>query len=277
MSVYNGGATLREAISSILKQSFQYWELILMDDGSNDGAVAALEENLDPRVHVIRDGMNLGLSSRLNQVIALARGKYLARMDHDDIAHPERLAQQVAFLEAHPDTSLLGTRCLSMSEAGGILGQLPFAQTHTEICARPWLGFSLAHPSWMGRTEWFKSHRYADPAPYCCEDQELLLRAYQASRYHALPEALLAYRVRSRTPLMKLFRTRVALAVVQIRYFASVGRYGDCLLAIGAFSIRICADVLRQAAPGIRSDVRALGIDTSREWAAILENVRKQQ
>lgn len=270
MPVRNGGSLLDAAVRSIRAQSFTNWRLVLVDDGSTDGAVDRVRMLGDARIDVIADGRNMGLAHRLNQIIDAAETPYIARMDHDDIAHPDRFARQVQLLEDCPDLSLVGTKCLSLSEQGEIIGQLPYVHDHADICAKPWLGFSLPHPSWLGRTGWFKAFRYADPAPYCCEDQELLLRAYQQSRYHALAEPLLAYRVRTRTPFLKLFRTRAALTGVQARFFASENRYADLGLALGAFGVRVCADVVRQIMPTVRSDVRALSAQAPQDWENIL-------
>ena len=274
MPVYDGGRELRLAVQSILDQTFAGWELILVDDGSTDGAVAALAGLADPRVRILADGQNRGLAARLNQVIGLARAPLIARMDHDDIAHPERLARQVEFLATHQQVDLLGTRCLSMSEDEQIIGELPFAETHAEICRRPWLGFYLAHPSWMGRTTWFRRHPYAEPAPYCCEDQELLVRSSATSRYHALPEPLLAYRVHTKVPLQKLFRTRVALIGVQLSHFASHHRYGDAALAGMAFLVRTASDVVRELLPRLRSDVRPLQDSSVAAWQSIIASTQ---
>jgi glycosyltransferase involved in cell wall biosynthesis len=276
MSVYNGGRELRLAVQSILDQTFDNWEMVIVDDGSTDGAVAALVELDDPRIRVLADGRNLGLAARLNQIIGLAQTPYIARMDQDDIAHPERLARQLEFLSTHADLDLLGTRCLSMSEDQRIVGQLPFAETHDEICCHPWLGFHLAHPSWMGRTVWFRSHLYADPAPYCCEDQELLLRASATSRFHALREPLLAYRVRTKVPFSKLFRTRAALVTAQLGHFATLRHFGDAGLASLTFLVRVVADVARELLTGLRSDMRpVLSVDVA-DWQSIIVSAERR-
>jgi hypothetical protein len=149
----------------------------------------------------------------------MAKGEYFARMDHDDICHPERFARQVAFLDRHPEVDLLATQCLTMDEQERLIGRLPSAMNHSDICRRPWQGFYMAHPSWMGRTEWFRRNVYQDPAPYCCEDQELLLRAHYSSCYHTLPEHLLAYRIRTHTPWKKRFRTRISMGKMKVRHF----------------------------------------------------------
>lgn len=275
MPVYNGGRELHLAVQSILDQSFTDWELVIVDDGSTDDAVSELASLAEPRIRIFADGQNRGLAARLNQIIGLSRAPLIARMDHDDIAHPERLARQVEFLAAHPEIDLLGTRCLSMSETERIIGELPFAETHADICHRPWLGFYLAHPSWMGRAAWFRRHAYANPAPYCCEDQELLLRASARSHFHALPDALLAYRVRAKVPFRKLFRTRAAMARAQLGYFASHQRYGDAVLAVAAFLARTSSDVGREVFPRLRSDIRSEQGKTE-DWDAVIAGVQSK-
>jgi glycosyltransferase involved in cell wall biosynthesis len=100
-------------------------------------------------VRVIQDGTNRGLAARLNQGIDLARGTYLARMDQDDIAYPGRLEAQVRFLKEHPDIDLVATRALLFRNDGAVIGLSPFRRTHEEICATPWRGFFLPHPTWM--------------------------------------------------------------------------------------------------------------------------------
>jgi glycosyltransferase involved in cell wall biosynthesis len=255
MPVFNGGATLRVALASLLSQTFTHWELLLIDDGSTDGAVSSLPRDLDARVLIISDGTNRGLAARLNQAIDMAKGRYFARMDHDDVAHPERLEQQVQYLEANPGTDLLGTRCVSVSEDDRVLGAFPFRATHASICASPWLGFYLPHPSWMGRTAWYKRHRYAQPAPFRCEDQELLLRAHAESTYHGLDSALMAYRLRDRMQLGTLLRTRWALGRAQVIYFGSRNDYLAMAAAAVAMVLRMGKDILLPPSMRVRSEV----------------------
>ncbi|MGN6580911.1 MAG: glycosyltransferase family 2 protein [Bordetella sp.] len=238
LSVLNGGKVLESAVRSVVEQSFVDWELLILDDGSTDDAIDKLPFLHDPRIIVVRDGRNIGLSGRLNQAVAMARGRYFARMDHDDLCHPERFARQVEFLDKHPEVDLLATQCATMDENGKPNGALPYATSHEEICARPWLGFPMYHPTWMGRVEWFRKNPYQDPGPYCCEDQELLLRAYRSSHYHTLPAQLLTYRLRTHTAWRKLWRTRKALFAVQAQYF-------HCQKAMGAIALAFAATVLR--------------------------------
>lgn len=245
LPVLNGGGDLRLAVLSILNQSFKDWELLLIDDGSTDGAIEGIANLFDKRVVLIQDGATLGLSVRLNQAIKIAKGKYFARMDHDDLSHPERIAQQFDFLEHNPNVDLLATRCVTIDSLTTLIGTLPSAIGHSDIVSRPWRGFYMPHPSWMGRTSWFRKHYYQVPAPYCCEDQELLLRAHRTSCYHVLPEYLLAYRLRNHTSWNKFSKTHVAMLKIQIRYFRSRQEWIGAFLCIVVTGLRIARDAWR--------------------------------
>ena len=107
----NAAATLDAAIASIAAQSFGQWELLLIDNASTDAGTAIAEQwaRRDRRIHVVREA-NVGIAHALNTGLARAQGRYIARMDADDISHPERLAKQFGYMEAHPEIGVLGTR-----------------------------------------------------------------------------------------------------------------------------------------------------------------------
>ena len=244
MPVYNAGKYLRAAVLSLVNQSMTSWELILIDDASTDGSVECIRDFGDPRIRIIAGVENRGLAMRLNEAIGLARSKYFARMDQDDLCHPERFARQTAFLKSHPDIDLVGTKCIAIDESSTITGCLPLKIEHHEICRLPFAGFYLPHPSWMGKTTWFQHYGYASPGPFFCEDQELLLRAHKRSHFHALPEALLAYRVRSSVGWVRRFRTRVTLFGIQTTFFLKEKKYHSVLMALLVTAARILRDAL---------------------------------
>lgn len=209
MPVFNCEKTLESSVQSILNQTYTNWELFLIDDGSKDQTLDIAKSFQDQRIKVVSDGTNQQLPSRLNQAIKLSNGKYFARMDGDDISYPERFQRQVAYLEGHPEIDLLGAVTMIFDEDGQATGVSARQESHAAICARPWSGFSLAHPTWMGKTTWFSQYQYR-PDAIRMEDYDLLLRSYQNSRFASLPDILLGYRVASLS-LNKIFNARYHL------------------------------------------------------------------
>ena len=118
MSVYNDGLFLPLAVQSILAQTFPDFEFLIIDDGSTDDSIAYLSQLRDPRVRVVRHPQNLGLTQSLQHGVELAQGEYLARLDADDLATPDRLARQVDYLDQHPAIGLLGSAARKIDEAG---------------------------------------------------------------------------------------------------------------------------------------------------------------
>jgi glycosyltransferase involved in cell wall biosynthesis len=193
MSFHNARDTLKFAIRSMVWQTYPDWELILLDDGSTDGSAQILRLFEDPRIRLFGESVCRGLPVRLNQGIALAKGEYIARMDADDIAFPERFARQVSYLQEHPEVNLLATAVLLVDANSQAMGHLAAGLSHEAICHRPWHGFSMPHPTWMGRTDWFRKNSY-DELALKAQDQSLLYRTYRTSRFAGLPDVLLGYR-----------------------------------------------------------------------------------
>jgi hypothetical protein len=128
-------------------------------------------------------------------------------MDADDIAYPDRLARQLAFLETNTEVDLCSAGAMVFGKHGRPLWRFSPAQDHAAITRSPFRGFPLWHPLWMGHIEWFRRWRYEETA-WLAQDQELLLRSYHLSRFANLPEVLLGYR-RERVTLSKLFRYKL--------------------------------------------------------------------
>lgn len=244
MPVFNGGSLLRPAVLSMVQQTFPDWELLIIDDGSSDGSLESIQDIQDARIRVLRDGSNKGLAARLNEAIDLARGCYFARMDQDDISYPERFAYQVAALEKDTSLDLVGTRAIAISPDDRIIGYFLFDLNHSALCAKPWRGFYMMHPTWMGRIEWFRLHRYATPGPFLCEDQELLLRSFNTSRFGIVAEILFAYRVRSRVAWQKTVKTRWSVLKMQAHHFMRTRQLVYGLLAVFVFVGRVAMDLL---------------------------------
>ena len=109
LPVFNGEKFLTESINSILNQSFKKFELIVINDGSTDNSYEYIKKFKDTRLSVINNDKNIGLSNSLNKGILVAKGKYIARMDQDDISLPDRLKKQVAFMDDNPGIGVCGT------------------------------------------------------------------------------------------------------------------------------------------------------------------------
>ena len=119
MAAYNGSAWLPETLASLDAQTFVDFEVIVVDDGSTDDTLAFLEAWPDPRVRVVAAETNRGPVEARNRAFALARGRYIAALDQDDICLPERFARQIAYLEAHPEVVLVGTAARTLR--GGVI------------------------------------------------------------------------------------------------------------------------------------------------------------
>jgi len=195
MPVYNGGRYLDEAIRSILTQTLGDLELIVINDGSTDdsGAIIERHQRRDKRVRGYEQP-NCGLIDTLNRGLSLARGEYVARMDQDDISHPERLSIQVAFLNANQQVGICGAWIETIE--GLVRHAVRFPTHHPSICG--WLLFEsvLAHPTVvMRRSVLSKMALSYDSACLHAEDYDLWVRA---SRYTALAnvgQVLLQYRI----------------------------------------------------------------------------------
>jgi glycosyltransferase involved in cell wall biosynthesis len=191
---YKDGKTLLDAIRSVFAQTFSDWELILVDDGSADGSLEIARSINDSRVRVISDGINKGLACRLNQIAQLAQGKYIARMDADDLMHSERLERQVRFLEENPNVDVVGTGSYSIDLSGrpiGIRESRPVDSTNYAVLKNS----VFIHPSITGRTEWFRENPYDESEDFRrAEDYELWCRTFQSSCFANLEEPLFFYR-----------------------------------------------------------------------------------
>jgi glycosyltransferase involved in cell wall biosynthesis len=267
MPVFNSEKTLATAIRSILNQTYGDWELLIVDDGSTDRGLQIAQGFHDARIRVIPGGERRGIAARLNQLIEASRGKYFARMDGDDLAFPARIERQVSYLETHPEIDLLGAAVIVFRNDGSVAGRLPVQQSHAAICARPWSGFYLPHPTWMGRRAWFARHGY-DASASGAEDQHLLFRTYQTSRFACLPEILLGYREDSRSLKRMLARRYVFLRTL-LRNAIENGTYGIAVKLVAAQVAKAGADVLNLffGIKGLRNRLLEVDSVTRETWA----------
>lgn len=198
MPVYNGERYLASAIQSILDQSFENFEFLIIEDGSTDGSPIITDkyEKLDTRIKVIRHARNQGLISALNVGIQAAQGKYLARMDQDDISLPERFSRQVEHLEACPEVGILGCKVRHIDPTGRLLSIPPMFLGDLSIRWHVLFQNPFYHPTIMLRKSVLDQTglRY-DPAHENAEDFGLWSRLLVHTKGENLPDVLLWYRV----------------------------------------------------------------------------------
>ncbi len=193
MSVYNGERYLRQAIDSILTQTYEDFEFIIINDGSTDSTVEILRSYTDPRLRIIEQE-NIGLTRSLNRGVALAKGKYIARMDADDLSMPERFARQVAFLDAHPEIGMVGTSGLIQNETRGVGWEYPVHILDEDIRHNLIKGNQFVHTSVMLRKVVLQSlGGYDETYPYI-QDYELWVRLAALTRLANLPDVLVIHR-----------------------------------------------------------------------------------
>lgn len=195
MSVMNGARFLHDAMASVLAQTTRDFELVVVDDGSTDAtpAILAAHAAADARVRVLTQP-NRGLVASLNRILAEARAPLFARMDGDDVALPERLAVQAAWLADHPVVVALGTGFVPIDESGHRGHPVRNVVTPAEVLADLPNGPPLCHPSVVMRTDALRAVGGYRAAYRHCEDYDLWLRLSERGALANLPEPLLLYR-----------------------------------------------------------------------------------
>lgn len=192
---YNNEKTLELAIKSVLSQTYNDWELILIDDGSTDKSleIAKKLSNSDERISLLCDGTNRGLVFRLNQIIDIANADYIARMDADDIMLPERLEKQLSVFYNNPELDVVATAVYTINEDDKPIGirdteNIDF-KNKKDILKKS----LLVHPSILVKKEWYKSNKY-DKNYIRAEDFELWCRTFTYTNFYRITEPLLLYR-----------------------------------------------------------------------------------
>lgn len=184
---------LAAAVRSVLHQTFDDFELLLVDDGSTDASLAIARSFRDPRITVLSDGTRRGLPARLNEIVRRARADLVARMDADDVVHPTRLARQLEAMRADPALDVVGTWAALIDE-----DEVPFAVAEqAELPATEARALErglLAHATILAKRSWHLSNPY-DEALTRAEDRDLWCRTAATTRFGVVPEVLYVVRV----------------------------------------------------------------------------------
>lgn len=192
MPVYNCELYIREAVDSILNQTFTDFEFLIIDDASTDKTVSIIKTYNDPRIQLIEKPKNSGYTNSLNHGLSIARGEYIARMDGDDISLLERFAKQVAFLDANKDVVLCGT----LYQIIGTNKIVKVPENHADIKLELLKGCCIGHPTVMMRKSLLDELSVIyDLIKEPAEDYDLWIRLLSIGKLHNLQEVLLNYRV----------------------------------------------------------------------------------
>ena len=241
LPVYNGGKYLHEAISSILMQTYSNFEVIVINDGSLDDSGSTVHSFNDSRIRYIEQ-TNQGLAATLNRGIDLAHGVYVARQDQDDISLPDRLAKQVAYMQAHPECGLLGTwaQIMEIEKLSDRFHRHP--TDPGELRYHLLFNNPFVHSSVMLRKSVLDQigGYSTDPERQPPEDYELWSRISRVAEVSNIPESLLIYREiassMSRTGVSPFQRRLVRLSAENIALAAETQDHDPAVLAIAALT-----------------------------------------
>lgn len=222
MPVYNCELYIKEAIDSILNQTFTDFEFLMIDDASIDGTVAIIKTYNDSRIKLIEKPVNTGYTNSLNLGLSIAKGEYIARMDGDDVSVPERFAKQIEFLEVNPDVVLCG----SWFKLIGSETVVKLPEHYEDIKLALLKGNCMAHPCVMVRKQILDRFSIVyDVLKEPAEDYDLWVRLLRLGKLHNLPEVLLNYRVHN-TQVSQIRQTQQIQSALESRLY--VLKYLNC-------------------------------------------------
>lgn len=193
LPVYNVEGFIQDTIESLLRQTFQDFELLVLDDCSSDATVERVRAMHDDRIRLILNPRNIGRAGTDNAALKHVRGEYIAKMDGDDLCHPTRLARQVAYLDAHPDINMVGCFMQNFG-ASTYLNRYPTTPADAQVLTL--FTLPMGNPSAMLRTSLFREQglRY-DATLRQTEDYDFCARYIRQLRIATIPKPLVQYRV----------------------------------------------------------------------------------
>ena len=212
---YNAEKYLALAIESVLQQTYTDWELLLLDDGSTDNSLSIAQSyaQKDSRIRVLSDSKNRKSGYRHNQAAQLTKTKYLAKMDADDMMHPNRIARQVEILETHSEIDVLGTNAYIINDDNKVIGmRYPIDSEERLEQVKDFM-----QPTIMAKTEWFLTNPY-DIEAIRLEDAELWYRTHSKYHFVRLNEPLLFYREVGNNYYKKYFLAQQSKAYIFSKY-----------------------------------------------------------
>ena len=194
MAVHNGAPFVRESVASILAQSYSDFEMVIVDDASTDGSGEIIEALDDPRIRLVRNDRNIGLTRSLNRGLAASSGLLVARQDADDVSHGDRLALQVAYLDAHSETAVVGSWYRKVSATGEVLGERELPTEPVHVSWATLFYCPLVHSAAMFRRADAIAVAGYDERFVYAQDYDLWSRLGRRRQLANLPHKLVDYR-----------------------------------------------------------------------------------
>ena len=206
MPVYNAAPYLAEAVDSILNQTYKNFEFIIIDDASTDGSsdILAGYAGRNKRIKLLKNKRNLGISESAKKLITASKGDFIARMDADDIALPDRIARQVAHLQKHKQTVALGGRCVLIDKNGKVIGSKKFPTKFADIYRYIFEFVPLQQPTLMiAKNRLPKNFVYYKDGMNTAEEVELFFKLFMHGKVENLRDTVLKYRIHGNNTSLK--------------------------------------------------------------------------
>ena len=215
LPTYNNERTIFDSIQSILNQSYQNFELIIVNDCSKDNTKKVIKSFDDSRIVYLENDRNIGRPQSRNKGLEKAKGNFIATMDGDDIAVPERLEIQLNYLTNNPNIDLVASNIIyfTKNKVAGISDLKMYEQKKFKFLYT----FGLPHPTWMAQAKFFENLNY-DPKMVVAQDQDLLLRAHYSCKFTLLKEPLVFFRIPEKINIKYKLNQTYHLLLARTRY-----------------------------------------------------------
>lgn len=277
LPVYNAKPYLLDAIKSVLVQTYLNWELIIVDDGSTDCSIDFFKRTVNPKIKIFRFDKNMGLVYVLNFITTIAKGKYIARMDADDLMHPDRIKTQVEFLENCQDYDLVDTGAIIIDLQANPIG-LYSNNTNSRNIVDGFKHGGFFHASILAKREWMARNPY-DSSYLRAEDRELWARTLEVSRFGHIPGFFYYYRFVDNVRLRSYLQSYCTEVVVLKRYgFSRIGFFLTLYLVFRSYfksAVLVFFFIIKQHNYLIRHSYESIKDDVFRnECNEIIKNIK---